>query len=113
MEPTVCEIFAGIGGFRYGLEKAGPYRTAWMNQWEPSRKRQDAYVSNGASSMPLTTALSNDATARFSLPSMRAPAMPKIFRMPQASCRTVSFPVRSLSGHLPQKLFAPAWCRIS
>ena len=43
MEPTVCELFAGIGGFRYGLEKAGPYRTVWMNQWEPSRKRQDAY----------------------------------------------------------------------
>lgn len=44
MEKTVCELFAGVGGFRLGLEAADPsWKTVWMNQWEPSRKRQDAY----------------------------------------------------------------------
>ncbi len=44
----VAELFAGVGGFRLGLEgysnadtpqfklpAAGPYKTAWANQWEP------------------------------------------------------------------------------
>lgn len=44
MDKTVCELFAGVGGFRLGLEAADPaWKTVWMNQWEPSRKRQDAY----------------------------------------------------------------------
>ena len=45
---TVAELFAGVGGFRLGLEgykdknrpefnlpSAGPYKTIWANQWEP------------------------------------------------------------------------------
>ena len=52
---TVAELFAGVGGFRLGLEgysdnakgwqlpAAGPYKTIWANQWEPgSDKRQFA-----------------------------------------------------------------------
>ena len=44
----VAELFAGVGGFRLGLEgyhnpnepqmelpAAGPYETVWANQWEP------------------------------------------------------------------------------
>lgn len=44
----VAELFAGVGGFRLGLEgysnpespklnmpAAGPYKTVWANQWEP------------------------------------------------------------------------------
>ena len=44
----VAELFAGVGGFRLGLEgyhnpdepqmslpAAGPYKTIWANQWEP------------------------------------------------------------------------------
>lgn len=39
----VVELFAGVGGFRIGLERAsGRFRTVWNNQWEPSTKRQDA-----------------------------------------------------------------------
>jgi len=39
----VCELFAGVGGFRIGLERASErFKTVWNNQWEPSTKRQDA-----------------------------------------------------------------------
>jgi DNA (cytosine-5)-methyltransferase 1 len=50
------ELFAGVGGFRLGLEGwddksatsgytqpfSSAYRTVWSNQWEPSTKRQHA-----------------------------------------------------------------------
>ena len=39
----VVELFAGVGGFRIGLEGASDvYQTVWNNQWEPSTKHQDA-----------------------------------------------------------------------
>ena len=42
-EIRVVELFAGVGGFRVGLERASEsYKTVWNNQWEPSTKRQDA-----------------------------------------------------------------------
>lgn len=47
-EITIAELFAGVGGFRLGLEgysnpehpefhmePAGPFKTIWANQWEP------------------------------------------------------------------------------
>jgi len=41
----VVELFAGVGGFRVGFERASErYRTIWNNQWEPSTKRQDASI---------------------------------------------------------------------
>lgn len=41
----VCELFAGVGGFRIGLERASDrFKTVWNNQWEPSTKRQDASI---------------------------------------------------------------------
>lgn len=41
----VVELFAGVGGFRIGLERASKrYVTVWNNQWEPSTKRQDASI---------------------------------------------------------------------
>lgn len=41
----VVELFAGVGGFRIGLERASRrYRTVWNNQWEPTTKRQDASI---------------------------------------------------------------------
>jgi DNA (cytosine-5)-methyltransferase 1 len=45
---SVAELFAGVGGFRLGLERAG-WKTIYSNQWEPSTKRQHAsevYVQN-------------------------------------------------------------------
>lgn len=41
----VLELFAGVGGFRVGLENADKdfFETKWANQWEPSRKSQDAF----------------------------------------------------------------------
>lgn len=37
----VAELFAGVGGFRLGLEKSN-YEVIWSNQWEPSTKMQHA-----------------------------------------------------------------------
>jgi DNA (cytosine-5)-methyltransferase 1 len=45
---TVAELFAGVGGFRIGLSRAG-LKTVFSNQWEPSTKIQHAssvYVAN-------------------------------------------------------------------
>ncbi len=50
----VVELFAGVGGFRLGLEgkpeswrregdEPGPWRVIWSNQWEPSTKAQHAF----------------------------------------------------------------------
>lgn len=53
MEKTVVELFAGVGGFRVGLNDVklvdgktienGTFRFVWMNQWEPSTTIQHAY----------------------------------------------------------------------
>ena len=42
---NVLELFAGVGGFRIGLENSDKnfFKTRWSNQWEPSRKSQDAF----------------------------------------------------------------------
>lgn len=59
----VIELFAGVGGFRIGLERASSrFKTVWNNQWEPSTKRQDAsqiycknFGSAGHSNMDIST----------------------------------------------------------
>lgn len=44
MEKKVIELFAGVGGFRVGLEKTtATWDFVFANQWEPSRKTQDAF----------------------------------------------------------------------
>ena len=41
----VVELFAGVGGFRIGLEGASDaFDTIWNNQWEPSTVHQDASI---------------------------------------------------------------------
>ena len=45
----VVELFAGVGGFRIGLEKTNKYEVVWSNQWEPASKVQhasDIYVNH-------------------------------------------------------------------
>ncbi len=48
MEKTVCELFAGVGGFRCGLntistiedaQKPEKWKTVWFSQWEPADKK--------------------------------------------------------------------------
>lgn len=53
MKKTCVELFAGVGGFRCGLNRVslkndnvkenGNWKFLWANQWEPSTKSQDAY----------------------------------------------------------------------
>lgn len=44
IDKTVCELFAGVGGFRLGLENASQeWETVWANQWEPGRRLQHAF----------------------------------------------------------------------
>lgn len=44
-ELKIVELFAGVGGFRIGFENSNKelFKTKWSNQWEPSRKTQDAF----------------------------------------------------------------------
>ena len=42
MSLRVVELFAGVGGFRLGLEKNKQYKVVWSNQWEPMTKAQHA-----------------------------------------------------------------------
>lgn len=47
MALTAVELFAGVGGFRLGLEgrvksNNSPFHVIWANQWEPATKRQHA-----------------------------------------------------------------------
>ena len=40
----VVELFAGVGGFRVGLERCSErFKTIWANQWEPGQAGQWAY----------------------------------------------------------------------
>lgn len=53
MEKTMVELFAGVGGFRCGLNHVelkdgktvenGNWKCLWANQWEPATKSQEAY----------------------------------------------------------------------
>lgn len=48
MEKTICELFAGVGGFRVGFDRLNSgWETTWFSQWEPGAKTQwahDCYV---------------------------------------------------------------------
>lgn len=66
MERTVCELFAGVGGFRCGLnsirevedaKKPEKWETVWFSQWEPADKKiqwaHDCYVNRFGACMDL------------------------------------------------------------
>ena len=48
MKKTICELFAGVGGFRLGFERLkSDWETVWFSQWEPLTKSQwahDCYI---------------------------------------------------------------------
>lgn len=48
MKKNTVELFAGVGGFRVGLERLNSgWETSWFSQWEPGKKKQwahDCYV---------------------------------------------------------------------
>lgn len=48
MNKTMVELFAGVGGFRVGMDRLGSgWETVWFSQWEPGKKIQwahDCYV---------------------------------------------------------------------
>ncbi len=48
MQKTICELFAGVGGFRLGFDRLNSgWETTWFSQWEPGAKTQwahDCYV---------------------------------------------------------------------
>ena len=57
MQKTICELFAGVGGFRLGFERleAG-WETTWFSQWEPGARTQwahDCYVQHFGDSFDL------------------------------------------------------------
>ena len=57
MQKTICELFAGVGGFRLGFERleAG-WETTWFSQWEPGARTQwahDCYVQHFGDSSDL------------------------------------------------------------
>lgn len=44
VEKTICELFAGVGGFRLGFDRLGSgWKTTWFSQWEPGAKVQWAH----------------------------------------------------------------------
>lgn len=48
MDKTICELFAGVGGFRSGFDRLQTgWETTWFSQWEPGKTKQwahDCYV---------------------------------------------------------------------
>ena len=44
MKKTICELFAGVGGFRLGFDRLGTgWETTWFSQWEPGASTQWAH----------------------------------------------------------------------
>lgn len=44
MDKTICELFAGVGGFRLGFDRLhSGWKTIWFSQWEPGAKTQWAH----------------------------------------------------------------------
>ena len=45
MQKTICELFAGVGGFRLGFDRLETgWETTWFSQWEPGARTQWAHV---------------------------------------------------------------------
>ena len=45
MQKTICELFAGVGGFRLGFDRLeSGWETTWFSQWEPGARTQWAHA---------------------------------------------------------------------
>jgi len=57
MQKTICELFAGVGGFRLGFDRLeSGWKTTWFSQWEPGARTQwahDCYVQHFGDSLDL------------------------------------------------------------
>ena len=57
MQKTICELFAGVGGFRLGFDRLeSGWETTWFSQWEPGARTQwahDCYVQHFGDSFDL------------------------------------------------------------
>ena len=57
MQKTICELFAGVGGFRLGFDRLNSgWETTWFSQWEPGAKTQwahDCYVQHFGDSVDM------------------------------------------------------------
>lgn len=69
---NVVELFAGVGGFRLGLEKSSKliFKTIWANQWEPKKQKQHAFDCYNKNFGYSSTHSNEDiTTAKFNMPS--------------------------------------------
>lgn len=67
----VVELFAGVGGFRLGLEKISDnlFNTIWANQWEPKKQKQHAFNCYNHNFGNNPTHINEDiASAKFKMP---------------------------------------------
>ena len=55
MQKTICELFAGVGGFRLGFDRLETgWETTWFSQWEPGARTQwahDCYIQHFGDSL--------------------------------------------------------------
>jgi len=77
----VAELFAGVGGFRIGLSRAG-WQTIFSNQWEPSTKAQHA---------------SEVYVARFGAEGHSNEDIAKVLRIPKTDLLVGGFPCQDYS----------------
>lgn len=76
MQKTICELFAGVGGFRLGFDRLGSgWNTTWFSQWEPGARTQwahDCYVKHFGDSPDLN----NEFHTGEDISTMDKPAIP-------------------------------------
>lgn len=76
MDKTMVELFAGVGGFRLGLDRLEEnWQTNWFSQWEPGKTKQwahDCYVYHFGDAPDVngnyTTGISISDVDKFSVP---------------------------------------------
>lgn len=88
MDKTVCELFAGVGGFHLGLSRAGEWQVKWANQWEPSRKVQHAFECY-SQHFPETIAVNEDIAL--------VNENPEVFKVPKYTLLVGGFPCQDYS----------------